>query len=202
MKISNKNKRNIISFEAKLTAFKNTLLERVTEFKNEFVCDNADKISELKFNSETLHTKAVQNSYDLKNELRDEIVKTIDALKNNVTELSEQLSGSTLKIEGASKEVVDYIKNDFCMHTDSTIDGLKTHVNDFATEMSGCVTDVVNGFNRLDKAVKDLSTETTGALSSTVAKILENIVSLKSVYVLTPEVSSLTSFPSFDIFIF
>ena len=75
-------------FEIKLAALKNALLDKVTEFKQDFTCENADKISELRFASENLHSKAVQNSIDLKNELRNDIAGIIDNLKLNITSLA------------------------------------------------------------------------------------------------------------------
>ena len=109
-------------FESKITTLKESLLEKVTEFKNEFTCDSADKISELKFNSENLHTKSVQNSLNLKNELKSEIDQTIDKLSVSITELKDHVTSSTLKMEGANKDVVTYIKNDFITSVNGSVD--------------------------------------------------------------------------------
>ena len=41
-------------FDAKLGALKNAILDKVAEFQQDFTCENADKISEIKFVSENL----------------------------------------------------------------------------------------------------------------------------------------------------
>ncbi len=167
-------------FELKMSALKNALLESVTDFKQEFTCENADKISELKFSSESLHTKSIQNAADLKNELKQELTLVLESLKLNVKTLSEQLSNSVLNIEGANKEVVSYIKNEFCSVVDSSIESIRTNLCDFSDEVAGKVDNVVGGFDSLESSVNNLSTSTTTALSSTLAQILDNFVAMKA----------------------
>ena len=167
-------------FDSKLNALKNSLTEVVNEFKEDFTCENADKISELKFNSETLHSKAVQQSVDLKNELRNEIATIIDSLRKNILGLNEQLSNTTLKIEGANKEIVDFVKNDFTAEVNNSVDSIKTNTADVLAEIDNKVINVVNGFNTLETSVNNLSKETTMSLSGTLAKILDNFVSMNS----------------------
>ena len=106
-------------FEASLSSLRNAFIQKIDEFKNDFTCENADKISELRFNSENLHAKAIQNSLDMKEDLKSEIENITDSLKM-------------------------------------------------------CV-------SNLDVSVNKLSNETSTALTSTLAKILDNFVSLKGV---------------------
>ncbi len=93
------------NFELKLTTLQNALLERISEFKQEFTCENADKISEIRFSSENLFAKTLQNSTELKEELRGEIAQIIGTLKLNVQELTEQLSGFSLKTENSNENI-------------------------------------------------------------------------------------------------
>ena len=167
-------------FDYKLNSLKNSLLDMVTEFKKDFTCENADKISELKFNAENLNAQAQQQSIELKNELRDELAGIIDKLKLNISSLSELVSGTSLKIEGANKEVIDFVRNDFTNEVNNSVESIKTNTAEVLTEIDNKVTDVVNGVETLESSVNNLSAETTHALSGTLAKILDNFVSLSS----------------------
>ena len=138
-------------FEAKLAALKNLLLDKINEYKNEFTCENNDRISELKFNSESLHSKSLQSSLELKNELKDEIDKSIAVLSNEIKTLSGLIADNSSKSDENNKQIVDAVNND-----------LKSNINS------------------IDTAISNLSKETTSSLSSTLAKILENFVSIKS----------------------
>ena len=178
-------------FEVKLTTLKNALLESVSEFKQDFTCENADKISELKFVSENLHSKGVQNAVDLKNELKQELTLVLDSLKLNVKGLSEQLSGTILNIEGANKEVISYIKNEFCTVVDSSIEAIRSNLCDFSDEMSEKVSTVSSGFSSLENSVNNLATTTTTSLSSTLAQILDNFVAMKALINTLNEKSSI-----------
>ena len=168
-------------FETKLSALKNAVLEKVADFQQEFTCDNADKISEIKFAAENLHTKNVQNSLDIKNELKGEIVRLVGGIKLNVEELAEQLAGTMLKVEGANHEIIDFIRNDFGIKVDKTIDELELQVSDLSGELTNKVEDIVGKFENLQTSVNSLSTNTTNSLTSTLAKILDNFIALKGV---------------------
>ncbi len=141
-------------FDVKMLALKNALLDKVADFKQEFTCENADKISELKFSAENLHSKNIQNSIDLKNELRNEITQVIQVLKENVEELSGKVTKST-EVQEASNE-------------------------ELSTSVAAKTDEVVNGFNTLENAVNSLASTTTSSLASTLAQILDNFVSLKA----------------------
>lgn len=170
-----------LDFDTKLAALKNNLLEKVSEFKKEFTCENADNISELKFNSESLHSKAIEQSLTLKNELKDEIEKIIDALKLRISDLKENVAATTLKVESSNKNVVDFMRNDFSTDLNNTISEFKDNVESTLSEISAKTNETTDSINVIDASIKNLSTETTTALSSTLAKILDNFVSLKSI---------------------
>ena len=167
-------------FDYKLNALKNSLLDKVSEFKNDFTCENADNISELKFNAENLHSRTIQKSVDLKNELKDEVANEIESLKVNILNLNELISNTTLRIEGANKDVINFVKNDFTSEINNSVDSIKSNTAEVLTELDNKVIEVVGGFNKLDSSVNNLSKETTNALSGTLAKILDNFVSLNS----------------------
>lgn len=168
-------------FEVKLATLKNSLLEKISDFKQEFTCENADKISEIKFTTENLHTKSLQNTQELIGQFKGEITQIIGTLKLNVEELAEQLSSTTLKVEGGNREVVNFIKNDFCAEVDNSVNTLKSDLSEFSADMQNYADSITNGFDDLKNSVDTMSEKTTSSLTSTLAKILDNFVSLKGV---------------------
>lgn len=168
-------------FEVKLATLKNSLLDKISDFKQEFTCENADKISEIKFTTENLHVKSLQNSQELIGQFKGEIAQIIGTLKLNVEELAEQLSNTTLKVEGGNREIVNFIKNDFCAEVDNSVSTLKSDLSEFSTNMQNYADSITSGFGDLKNSVDSMSEKTTSSLTSTLAKILDNFVSLKGV---------------------
>lgn len=70
-------------FESKLDSLKASLLDRISEFKQEFTCENADKVSELKFSVENLYSKNSQ-----------EVTGLIEELKSAITQISTDATNS------------------------------------------------------------------------------------------------------------
>lgn len=167
-------------FDAKLGALKNAILDKVAEFQQDFTCENADKISEIKFVSENLHSKSIQNAMDIKAELKGEIAQLIGTLRLNVEELTEQIAGTGLKVEGVNNEIISYIKNDFGAMVDNSVDELGSKVTDFSANIEARIDDIVSKFGNMEEAVDNLTNKTTSSLTSTLAKILDNFVSLKA----------------------
>jgi len=167
-------------FDAKLGALKNAILDKVAEFQQDFTCENADKISEIKFVSENLHSKSIQTAMDIKAELKGEIAQLIGTLRLNVEELTEQIAGTGLKVEGANNEIISYIKNDFGAMVDNSVDELGSKVTDFSANIEARIDDIVSKFGNMEEAVDNLTNKTTSSLTSTLAKILDNFVSLKA----------------------
>lgn len=166
-------------FDAKLGALKNAILDKVAEFQQDFTCENADKISEIKFVSENLHSKSIQNAMDIKAELKGEIAQLIGTLRLNVEELTEQIAGTGLKVEGTNNEIISYIRNDFGAMVDNSVDELGSKVTDFSANIEARIDDIVSKFGNMEEAVDNLTNKTTSSLTSTLAKILDNFVSLK-----------------------
>ena len=70
-------------FDSKFTLLKNSLLDKITDYKQEFTCENADKLSELKFSFENLYGKNTQ-----------EIIDLVEELKTQISHLSEDNSSA------------------------------------------------------------------------------------------------------------
>ena len=168
------------AFDSKMEALKKSLLDTVSGFKSDLTCENADNMSELKFNAESIQVRSYQQTLDLKNELKAEIAGIIEALKLNIIGLSEIVSSTSLKIEGANKEVVDFVKNDFTSKVNDSVDSIKTNTADVLSEIEIKVSDVVNGFDKIESSVTNLSTETTSSLAGALSKMLENFSALNA----------------------
>ncbi len=168
------------AFDEKMELLKKSLLETVSDFKTDFTCENADNISELKFNAETLNKRSYEQAVDLKNQLKAEIAGIIETLKLNIMGLTEMVSSTSLKIEGANKEVIDFVKHDFTSEVNNSVDSIKTNTADVLSEIENKVTEVVNGFGKIENSVNNLSKDTTTSLTGTLAKILENFTALNA----------------------
>lgn len=166
-------------FGNKIAEFKNSVFEKISDFQQEFTCDNADKINEIKMAAENLHVKNIQNSALIKDELKNDVSRLVGSINVNIEELAEQLANTILKVEGANNEIIDYIRNDFGIKVDKTIDALELQVTDLSGELATKVDDVVNNFANLENSVNNLSTNTTNSLASTLAKVMDNFVALK-----------------------
>ena len=167
-------------FDGKLTSLKNAILDRVSDFQKEFTCENADKISEIKFASETLHSKQLQNSQDIKEELRGEITRITGTLKLSIEELAEQLAGTSAKVDNVNHDIVNLVKNDFGSQVENSVENVNTSLKEFSQGIGEKFDDAVAKITELDSTVSSLSNTTTTALTSTLAKILDNFVSLKA----------------------
>ena len=167
-------------FESKMSSLRQSLSDMVSSFKADFTCENQDNISELKFNAENLYTKYVEQSVDLKNALKAEIAGIIESLKLNIIGLTEMVSSTSLEIESANKEVVDYVKKDLTIELNNSVESIKNNTSDVLSEIDNKVVDVVNGFDTLESSVNNLTKETTSALTGTLAKILDNFVALNA----------------------
>ena len=166
-------------FELKMNTLRNGILDIITEFQKNLTCENADTLSELKFNSENLHLKSIQQSVELKEELKNELNTIIESLKTNIHSLNENLLASTLKVEGANKDIINFVKTDFTDQLNNSIDTIKTNTEDVLSELDIRVMDISDGFNKLEDSVSTLTIETTNSLTSLLAKIMENFSALQ-----------------------
>ena len=167
-------------FDNKLISLKNSIIEKVADFQKDFTCENADKISEIKFISENLHTKQLENSQEVKEELRGEIFKLAGTLKLNIEELAEQLAGNSSKLDTVNHDIVNLINNDFKSQVETFTGSVSETMNDFKEGLGEKLDDNYSKLSDLESSVNSLSTTTTTSLTSTLAKVLDNFVSLKA----------------------
>ena len=60
-------------FDTRIASLRNVLLDKITDFKQELTCENADKVSELKFSVENLYTINTKSLTELIEELKVQI---------------------------------------------------------------------------------------------------------------------------------
>ena len=167
-------------FDGKLTSLKSAILDKVSDFQKEFTCENADKISEIKFASETLYSKQLATSQEMKEELRGEISRIAGSLKLNMEQLTEQILGTSAKIDSVNFDMINVVKHDFSSQLEGTATNVNQSLQSFTHAMGERLDETVSKIAELDDSVCNLSTSTTASLSSTLAKVLENFVSLKA----------------------
>ena len=96
----------------KIEAIKNALLDKIADFKQDFTCENADKINEIRFAVETvgsqqskemaeqieniksLLSQAASNNIQARNEVISKIAQNFDILKNTVVESTKNTESS------------------------------------------------------------------------------------------------------------
>ena len=181
-------------FEFKLSALKASLLDKVSEFQKDFTCDNADKFSELKFNSENLFSKAAQNSSEIKAELVEKIeniLSNFEQLEGTVNNLSTQtttsLSSTLAKIlenfvsvksvintQGESsaemlKENVEEIKKDFANLKEEFRNADSRQDEDLTRQMNI----IESGFQSINSLMTSLMEENKSAFSYTISEELQ-----------------------------
>ena len=100
-------------FEQKLNLIKTSLQERITEFKKEISCENADSLSEIKFVSENIYAKNIENANLTKEEIKASISQVFGSLKLDIEELAQELSSNSVKYENLNRELYTTLKDNF-----------------------------------------------------------------------------------------
>ncbi len=144
-------------FDNKLSALKSILLDKITDFKNDLTCDNAEKINEFKFSVESSHSKNIQ-----------EVIDLIDAMK-------VQLDSFAAENTATRTNALDTIYGDFAE--------LKSMVNRFYSEASdvraNALEKIYENFKDISNSIKSISYNLEDNRNSGVDNLLNNINDLK-----------------------
>lgn len=145
-------------FESKIGSLKNELLDKITEFKQAFTCENADKINEFKF--------AVENIY---NKNSQEIAESLENIK---TGMSESSSENALSRSLAVDTIVNNINN---------LKELCTAIsNDEKNSRETALNNILDSFSNLSGQLNTLSSEIYEGRSAGLNNVFERIESVKS----------------------
>ena len=160
-------------FEAKLNNLKVSLLDKISEFKQEFTCENADKVSELKFSVENLYSKNAQDVSDLIAELRESISKistdgansraaTLAKVLDNFVSLREFVKALNDKAADNLAAKVDEVLKDFASvkavleKVDENVDGDMTRqLSIIESNFESLVSQITILFDKSDKALTE-----------------------------------------------
>ena len=170
-------------FESKLALLKNTLLDKITDFKQEFTCENADKVSELKFSVENMYAKNQQEVTALFEIMREQF-RALSTEDNNsratsLAKISEDFVAikdlmNALNEKSAENlaNKVDAILDDFSLvksvleKVDENIDGDMTRqLSIIESNFESLVSQITILFDKSDKSLTDKIDEEFSAIS-------------------------------------
>ena len=144
--------------DKKLIILKNSLVDKITEFKQEFTIENADKVSELKYSVESLYNK---NSQDL--------VSLVDELKLLFKDLHAE--GNESRTEALSKLLENF---------EAVKDLMKSLKDESANELSQKVDLLLDDFTSLKTVLDKVDENLDGDLTRQLSIIESNFESLVS----------------------
>lgn len=142
----------------KLVALKSALLDKISELKNEFACENADKVNDFRFSVENLYNKGSQAIFDVLENLK--------------------VRFETLQAENSSERVsgLDSIL--------ANLSDIKALINNFSSEnaeMRGnALANIYGDFDSIKSDIKDLTNEISEGRKNNLDNILENINNLQN----------------------
>ena len=160
-------------FESQIASLKRTLLDNISEFKQEFTCANADKVSELKFTVENIYSKNSQEITDLLNELRGLLgifstednnsrAATLAKILDNFVALKSYMSTLNDKTADDVKQQIQIVLSDFenvksvLNKLDENVDGDMTRqLSIIESNFESLVSQITILFDKSDKALTE-----------------------------------------------
>ncbi|MCM1004054.1 MAG: hypothetical protein NC408_06920 [Candidatus Gastranaerophilales bacterium] len=160
-------------FESQIISLKGSLLDKISEFKQEFTCANADKVSELKFAVENLYSKNAQEVSELLTDVRDLLgsfstednnsrAATLAKILDNFVALKSFISSMNDKTANDVKHQVDVILADFANvkaildKLDENVDGDMTRqLSIIESNFESLVSQITILFDKSDRALTD-----------------------------------------------
>ena len=174
-------------FDSKLSALRNALLERVTEFKNEFTCESADKVNEFRFMIENLNNKNLQ-------ELNASLESVKTQLESNNSENTASRNTALEALLGDLTELKSLIKNSFSENTESrvlaldnlieTINGVKSSVQEISLlsgdERKNALNTILANFENIKNKIEEKSALNIESREKSMDMLLANFENIKS----------------------
>lgn len=160
-------------FETQIKSLKGSLLDKISEFKQEFTCANADKVSELKFAVENLYSKNAQEVSELLTDLKELLgnfstednnsrAATLAKILDNFVALKSFVSSLNDKTADNVKQQVDIILEDFANvktileKLDENVDGDMTRqLSIIESNFESLVSQITILFDKSDRALTD-----------------------------------------------
>ena len=145
--------------DSKIAALRTVLLDKVSEFKQEFTCENADKISELKFSVENLYNKSSEDIASVLSELKESLESISSDNVNGRTQTLAKILDSFVSI----KEHLNTLNSNSCALLEEKMDS------------------VTADFTSLKVLLNSLNESAAETLSDKVSVILDDFSSVKAV---------------------
>ncbi len=120
----------------KIEAIKNALLDKIADFKQDFTCENADKINEIRFAVETVGS---QQSKEMSEQIE------------NIKSLLSQAASNNIQ---ARNEVISKIAQNFDILKNTVVESTKNTESSLNTEVGK----VLDGFNEIKETLNQLDT--------------------------------------------
>lgn len=184
-------------FEIKLANLKNTLLEKISEFKQDFTCENADKVSELKFSVENLNNKNLEVVTNLVEEIRTQLANATTENANartaslakvfdNFVSIKEIITNLNSKSAAEMSDKIEFLINDFASvkeilnKVDETIDeDLTRQLSIIESNFESLVSQISILF---EKADRDMSARITGEFEQVSSRMHQTILESLEAY--------------------
>ncbi len=175
-------------FDSKLSLLKASLLDKISEFKQEFTCENADKVSELKFSVENFYNK---NSKDLSSLLESLKAQNLEFSRNNSDEQKNSLAKIIEHFESVKKLLEEFkieqsstIKNSIS-ELASDIESLEEIVNkskeEYSTDLSKKVETLTSSFIDVKNLITSIQSDYSADLTDKTNSIIEDFSVLKTI---------------------
>ena len=120
----------------KIEAIKNALLDKIADFKQDFTCENADKINEIRFAVETVGS---QQSKEMSEQIE------------NIKSLLSQAASNNIQ---ARNDVISKIAQNFDILKNTVVESTKNTESSLNTEVGK----VLDGFNEIKETLNQLDT--------------------------------------------
>ena len=183
--------------ESKLNLLKDALINNITDFKTDFTCENADKISEIKFSIESLYSKNAQEVQNLVNGISDSLSKlSIDQIDGRAAALAK-LSDEFSALKDLLYSLQDKTSEIYTEKTNTVLNDLKsirTLLPELQDKTSNLYTEktnaVLNNLESIKTLLPELQDKTSDLYTEKTNAVLNNLESIKT---LLPELQDKTS---------
>jgi len=163
-------------FDAKLNILKTNLLDKVTEFKQEYTCDNADRMSDIKFAVENMYSKTTQDITDALDKQK-EILKSLDETVDS--DMTRQMS----IIESNFESLISQM-NIVSEKTEMTLtEKINSEFSSLSNDVMTSVAEKLNLYKeKIDTSFEELSTKAISQSEYLQDRIVDLNSTMKSVW--------------------
>ena len=175
-------------YDSKLNMLKVALLDAISGFKQDFTCENADKVSELKFAVENLYNKNAKDIIalveDLKNNQTLEFENREVSLQNSFKNLLDNLVEVKNLIDSLKEnqiQVKESQEDNFTKGIGSLTDNLFITRDEIKTSFDDRVLKLSDSLTQAKEEINRSSLQINGEISAKTEEIISNITTIKTI---------------------